>query len=131
MKKLTTASIFIGSVLLTACASQGGWTPTVDTYNDPNAGRINQDMAECKQLASQASGGTATETAVGAGTGALLGAAGGAVIGAFTGSPGMGAAIGASTGALGGGAYKGLSAEDKYKNSYNNCMSGRGHKVVR
>ena len=131
MKKLTTTSIFIGSMLLTACASQGGWTPTVDTYNDPNAGRINQDMAECKQLASHASGGTATETAVGAGTGALLGAAGGAVIGAFTGSPGMGAAIGASTGALGGGAYKGLSAEDKYKNAYNNCMSGRGHKVVR
>ena len=131
MKKLTTTSIFIGSMLLTACASEGGWTPTVDAYNDPNAGRINQDMAECKQLASQASGGTTKETAVGAGTGALLGAAGGAVIGAFTGSPGMGAAIGASTGALGGGAYKGLSAEDKYKNAYNNCMSGRGHKVVR
>ena len=131
MKKLTTTSIFIGSMLLTACASEGGWTPTVDAYNDPNAGRINQDMAECKQLASQASGGTTKETAVGAGTGALLGAAGGAVIGAFTGSPGMGAAIGASTGALGGGAYKGLSAEDKYKSSYNNCMSGRGHKVVR
>ena len=131
MKKLTTTSVFIGSMLLAACASQGGWTPTVDTYNDPNAGRINQDMAECKQLASQASGGTTTETAVGAGTGALLGAAGGAVIGAFAGNPGMGAAIGASTGALGGGAYKGLSAEDKYKNAYNNCMSGRGHKVVR
>ena len=131
MKKLTTTSVFIGSMLLAACASQGGWTPTVDTYNDPNAGRINQDMAECKQLAGQASGGTATETGVGVGTGALLGAAGGAVIGAFAGNPGMGAAIGASTGALGGGAYKGLSAEDKYKNAYNNCMSGRGHKVVR
>jgi hypothetical protein len=59
MKKLTTSGIFIGSILLTACASQGGWTPTVDSYNDPNAYRINQDMAECKQLASQASGGTA------------------------------------------------------------------------
>ena len=131
MKNLTSVGIFIGSVLLTACASQGGWTPTVDSYNDPNAARINQDMAECKQLAGQASGGTATQTAVGAGTGALLGAAGGAVIGAFTGNPGMGAAIGASTGALGGGAYTGLSAEDKYKNAFNNCMSGRGHKVVR
>lgn len=131
MKNLTSVGIFIASILLTACASQGGWTPTVDSYNDPNAARINQDMAECKQLAGQASGGTATQTAVGAGTGALLGAAGGAVIGAFTGSPGMGAAIGASTGALGGGAYTGLSAEDKYKNAFNNCMSGRGHKVVR
>ena len=65
MKKITVSSIFIGSVLLTACASQGGWEPTVDSYNDPNANRINQDMVECKQLASKASGGTATETAVG------------------------------------------------------------------
>ena len=131
MKKLATSSVFIGSILLTACASQGGWTPTVDSYNDPNAYRINQDMAECKQLAGQASGGTATETAVGAGTGALLGAAGGAIIGAFTGSPGTGAAIGAAAGGFGGGAYKGMGAEDKYKSSYNNCMSGRGHKVLR
>lgn len=131
MKKLTTPIVFIWSILLTACASQGGWAPTVDTYNDPNAYRINQDMAECKQLASQASGGTATETAIGTAGGALLGAAGGAIIGAFTGSAGTGAAIGAATGGLGGGAYKGLSAEDKYKNAYNNCMSGRGHKVIR
>ena len=131
MKKLATSSVFIGSILLSACASQGGWTPTVDSYNDPNAYRINQDMAECKQLAGQASGGTATETAVGAGTGALLGAAGGAIIGAFTGSPGTGAAIGAAAGGFGGGAYKGMGAEDKYKSSYNNCMSGRGHKVLR
>ena len=131
MKKITTSGVFIGSILLTACASQGGWAPTVDSYNDPNAYRINQDMAECKQLASQASGGTATETAIGAGTGALIGAAGGAIIGAFAGSPGTGAAIGAAAGGFGGGAYKGVSAEDKYKSSFNNCMSGRGHKVVR
>ena len=249
MKNLTTASIFIASILLTACASQGGWTPTVDAYNDPNAYRINQDMADCKQLASKASavveaddakaakvasdnryqlvrsvdadpnnannafnilgqkiasgvkkieaasdgidaienesflddplkkivdtlfilpglerqksmatertegalkesqalsltvqqglqtyaaiGGTATETAIGAGTGALVGAAGGALLGAIAGSPGTGAALGATVGGLGGGAYRGVGAEDKYKSSYNNCMSGRGHKVIR
>lgn len=131
MNKIVSSSVLIGSILLSACASQGGWTPTVDSYNDPNAYRINQDMAECKQLAGQASGGTATETAVGAGTGALVGAAGGAVVGAFTGSPGMGAAIGAAAGGLGGGAMKGFSAEEKYKNAFNNCMSGRGHRIVR
>ena len=131
MNKLTTSSVLIGSILLTACASQGGWTPTVDAYNDPNAFRINQDMAEGKQLASQASGGTATETAVGAGTGALAGAAGGALLGAITGSAGTGAALGAVVGGLGGGAYKGLGAEEKYKSAYTNCMAGRGHKVIR
>ena len=131
MKKLTISSVFIGSILLSGCYSYGGWQPTVDSYNDPNAYRINQDMAECKQLAGEASGGTTKETAIGAGTGALLGAAGGAIVGAFAGNPGMGAAIGAAGGGFGGGAYKGLSSEDKFKSAYNNCMSGRGHKVVR
>jgi uncharacterized protein YcfJ len=131
MKKLTTSIVFIGSILLTACASQTGWTPTVDSYNDPNAYRINQDMAECKQLASQSSGGTVKETAIGAGVGGLIGAAGGAVVGAFTGNPGAGAAIGAAAGGFGGAAKQGFSAEDRYKNAYNSCMSGRGHHVVR
>lgn len=131
MTKLTTSSVFIAGMLLSGCYSYGGYQPTVDSYNDPNAYRINQDMAECKQLADQASGGTVKETAIGAGTGAALGAATGAIIGAFTGSAGTGAAIGAATGGLGGGAYKGIDTEDRYKSAYNNCMSGRGHKVVR
>jgi outer membrane lipoprotein SlyB len=131
MKRLTTTIVFIGGTLLSGCYSYGGWTPTVDTYNDPNAYRMNQDMAECKQIASQASGGAVKETAIGAGTGAALGAAAGALIGAFTGSAGTGAAIGAATGGLGGGAYKGLSTDERYKNAYNNCMSNRGHQVVR
>jgi len=131
MKKLATSIVLVGGVLLSACASQTGWTPTVDSYNDPNAYRINQDMAECKQLASQASGGTVKETAIGAGVGGLVGAAGGAVVGAFTGNPGAGAAIGAAAGGLGGAAKQGFSAEDRYKNAYNSCMSQRGHRVIR
>jgi uncharacterized protein YcfJ len=131
MNNLSMGIAFAGALLLTACASQTGWTPTVDTYNDPNAYRINQDMAECKQLAVQASGGTAKEAAVGAGVGGLLGGAGGAVFGAFSGNPGMGAAIGAAAGGLGGAAKQGFSAEDRYKSAYNNCMSGRGHRVIR
>ena len=130
MNKLTTGFVLCGSILLTACASQTGWSPTVDPYKDPNAARIPQDTAECKQLASSASGGTATKTAVGAGTGALIGAAGGAVVGAFTGNPGMGAAIGAAAGGFGGGAQQGFSAEDAYKRSYNTCMRNRGHNVI-
>jgi len=130
MKKLTTGIALISSTLLTACYSQGGWTPTVDPYNDPNAYRINQDIAECRQLASQASGGTTKETAIGAGVGALVGAAGGAVVGAFTGNPGAGAAIGAAAGGFGGGAKQGFSAEEQFKRSYSSCMRGRGHRTM-
>lgn len=131
MKKFTIGVAAIGGLLLSGCASQTGWTPTVDSYNDPNAFRISQDMAECKQLAEQASGGTVKETAIGAGVGGLMGAAGGAAIGAITGSAGTGAALGAAIGGLGGAGKQGLSAEDKYKSAFNNCMSGRGHRVIR
>lgn len=130
MKKLATTTVIIGSILLTACASQTGWQPTVDPYNDRNAYRIPQDQTECKQLASQSSGGTAKETAIGAGTGALVGAAGGAIVGAFTGNPGAGAAIGAAAGGFSGGAYQGFTTEDAYKRAYTSCMRQRGHNVV-
>lgn len=118
------------TALLSGCYSQGGWTPTVDPYNNPNAYRINQDIAECKQLAHQASNGTARETVIGAGTGAALGAAGGAIVGAITGNPASGAAIGAATGGFGGGASQGFNAEEQFKRAFSNCMRGRGHRTL-
>ncbi len=131
MQKLKIYSLIASTLLTTACATQTGWRPTVDAYNAPNAHRLEQDFAECERLAKQASGGTALETVKGAAVGGLLGAAGGAAIGALTGSPGTGAAIGAAAGGIGGGAKQGISAEGGFKNAFNNCMVGRGHKVLR
>lgn len=122
--------ISLTGLLLSGCYSAGGWTPTVDSYNDPNARYINQDMQDCQQLATQASGGTAKETAIGAGVGGLVGGAAGAAIGAFTGNPASGAAMGAAAGAFGGAAKQGYSAEEEYKRAYSSCMRNRGHKVV-
>lgn len=130
MKKSVTGSLVIGSLLLTACATQTGWTPTVDPYGDPNAYRLNQDMAECQQLARQASGGTARETAKGVGVGALIGGAAGAAIGAISGNPAAGAAYGAAAGGFGGGTKQGLDAEYQYKRAYTNCMRNRGHNII-
>jgi outer membrane lipoprotein SlyB len=130
MKKLTSSLAIVGSVLLTACASQNGWAPTVDPMTSRNPQRINQDTAECRQLAGQASGSTARNTAVGVGVGGLIGAAGGAAIGAAVGSPGTGAAIGAAAGGIGGGAQQGFSSEADFKRAFNNCMRGRGHTVL-
>jgi len=127
-------SIIIVSIMLTlsGCYTAGGYQPTVDAYGDKNAYRINQDMAECRQLAEQASGGgTGKETLIGAGVGGLIGAAAGAAIGAAAGNPGMGAAIGAGAGGFGGAAKQGFTSEDRFRNAYNQCMSGRGHNVIR
>ena len=130
MTKKTALFLVILALAASGCASQGGWTPTVDSYNDPNAGNIDRDLVQCRQLAKHASGGTGAETGKGALVGGAIGAVGGAIIGAAVGSPGRGAAIGAAAGGVGGGARGGLGSEDRYKSSYINCMRQRGHNVI-
>ena len=130
MKKINLLALVAVSMILTACASYTSWSPTVDAYNDPNAHRIHLDMEQCRQLASQASGGVAKETAIGAGVGGLIGAAGGAAIGAITGNPASGAAIGAAAGGIGGAAKQGIQSDDQYKNAFRSCMRQRGHTVI-
>ena len=112
------------------CASYGNYSPTVDPYNDANAHRISQDEYECRGLARRASGGAATESVKGGLVGGLLGAATGAAIGAAAGDPGRGAAVGAAAGGMGGATYNGLSADARYKRSFQTCMRNRGHNVI-
>ena len=128
-KKISVTLVLTTSALaLNGCSTYGGYSPTVDTYNDPNPARLQQDEAECKQIARDSSN-TAVETAKGAAGGALLGAAAGAAIGAVTGDPGKGAAIGAAAGGIGGAGYQGVDADSQFRRSYINCMRNRGHNV--
>lgn len=130
-KKTVRGAVIVALAMgLGGCAQYTGWTPTVDTYNDPNAQNISRDMQDCRYMAEHASGGGATQAATGTAVGGLVGAAAGAAIGAAVGSPGTGAAIGAAAGGIGGGAYKGMSSEDDYKTAYIRCMKNRGHNVV-
>ena len=126
--KLITLLLFCLGLL--GCATYSDWKPTVDSYNDPNAGRIPQDMAECKQLSSQTSGDGTEETAKGAAVGGLIGAASGAALGALSGDAGAGAALGAALGGFGGGAKQGFEADSTYKNIFIKCMRNRGHTIL-
>ena len=130
MKTIKLLSVFGASLLLSACASQTNWSPTVDPYGDPNAYRLNQDMAECQALAARASGNVYTETAKGAAVGGLVGAATGAALGAISGDPGKGAAYGATIGGIGGASKQGFQSDDQYRRAYINCMRHRGHYVI-
>ncbi len=140
MIKLLTKSIPLSVLLLTACAQQSGWTPTVDTYGDPNAGLVRQDMKECQQLATQSAGNTVKKAAIGTGVGAVVGGASGAAVGAGTGAirrggnvggdAGVGAIIGASVGAIAGGVQQGYQSNDQYKKVYADCLRNRGHRVL-
>src|SRR3989475_11410784 len=118
------------SLWISGCASYGGWEPTVDTSRDMNRDTLARDLAECKELASKASGGTATESAKGTGAGAVIGAAAGAVIGAVSGNAGDGAALGAAAGGDRGGGHGREAPERQYQHSYMKCLEGRGHPVV-
>ena len=130
MKTFTRAGLVALVLTVAGCATMGGYQPTVDPYNDPYAGRIPRDEAECRELALSASGDTANKSAIGAVVGGLLGAASGAAIGAAAGSPGAGAAIGAATGGLGGATFEGLTAERRFKAAFQTCMRERGHNVL-
>ena len=129
MNKIVYSTMIVSTLLLSACAAQRGWTPTVDTYNDPNAYRLNQDMEDCRALASNATS-SVKDTATGAAVGGLIGAAGGAAIGAIAGNAGTGAAIGAAAGGIGGASHQGLQSDDRYKNAYRSCLRQRGHSVL-
>jgi len=58
MFKLNITALLTVALLLNGCTYQRGWTPTVDSYNKPNAYRLNQDLAECEKLALQVSSST-------------------------------------------------------------------------
>ena len=130
MNKKTIIVALIFSFVLTGCASQSGWRPVVDPYNDPGAQYLEQDYYECDGLARQVSGNTAGEAGRGALVGGAIGAAMGAVFGAIFGDPGSGAAIGASIGGFQGGTEGGFSAEQRFQRAYVNCMRNRGHNVI-
>jgi len=123
-------TVLLGGLIAAGCVNQNTWTPTVDTYGDPNAWRLSQDEAQCRQLAMSVSGSSTKRTAEGAGIGALLGAAAGAAIGAAAHDPGIGAAIGAGVGGSAGGGYEAFESNSAFKRAYEQCLRERGHEVL-
>ena len=132
--------LIVSAMFLTGCSVFSGWSPTVDVYKDRQRFWLNQNMEDCRQLASNASGSGATARDIfwGMGMGGLIGAAAGSAVGVIVGDPfGVGAAVagvGASLGAVYGGTagtvYQGMNADSNYRSAYSNCMKHRGHAVI-
>ena len=54
--------VFLSSVVnLAGCSYQKGWSPIVDSYNNPNAYRLTQNLAECELIAQQNAGKTVNQ----------------------------------------------------------------------
>jgi outer membrane lipoprotein SlyB len=131
MSKIFSSALIVSSLLLVACAQTRGYTPAIDTKNSSNAANVTTDLQQCEEIARQASGNTAVETAIGTGIGGAIGAATGAIVGAVSGNDvAKSAMIGGTAGGIGGAAKQGYESDSKYKKAYNDCMTGRGHKVL-
>ncbi|MDY3331666.1 MAG: glycine zipper family protein [Pelistega sp.] len=109
----------LATTTLAACSS---YRPIVDSKGQDMT-RYEQDLKECQALADQVS--PTGNAALGAGISAALGAA----IGAIAGNSSS-AAIGAGIGAVSGGAGGGLSGADKQKSVIQQCLAGRGYRVL-
>lgn len=130
--KIQNIGLVFAVLVMSGCAQYGDYRPTIDPYGDKNAYRLDQDIAECKMLAKESGGGALTQGAIGTGVGAIGGAGSGAAISAIAGgNAGLGAAIGGTVGALGGLGYKAYESEQRYRYAFNNCLSTRGHSIVR
>lgn len=106
------------SLMVVGCSGTTG--PIVDTKG-VDMTHYQQDLAECQNYAAQVSTGTAV--AKGATGGAAVGAAVGAIAG---GSAGRGAGIGAVTG----GAQSARISDREKAQVVNNCLRGRGYRVL-
>ncbi len=129
--------------LLTACASiPSGPSVMALPGSGKNFDQFRNDDYQCKQFAHEQVGSVtpnqsaltsgATTAAIGTG----LGAAAGARIGAGSGHAGYGAAVGAGSGLIAGGLIgtgnarvSGRIGQQRYDNSYVQCMYAQGHRV--
>lgn len=111
------------TLLLAGCAG-ANFRPLIDASGkDP--GRLESDMRECQQYASQVAG-AGTQAAVGAGAGALLGHLFAGLAGGNRMQRNQTSAVATASGALGGAAH----GETDQRNVIRRCMAGRGYNVL-
>jgi outer membrane lipoprotein SlyB len=107
------------ALLLSACASDD----VIVDMKGVNKQKYQQDLAECQVYSQQVDKGKAI--AKNGTSGAVIGAAIGAIVGDST-----SAAQGAGVGAVAGSARGNREAEDKKGRVIQNCLRGRGYKVL-
>lgn len=122
---LRTILLSLSVLTLSACASS--YDPVVDPKHT-NMANYDRDLTECHALADKVD--VLKETFIGVGGGGLLGGAGGAALGAMSGNAGQGAAAGAllGAGAIGGTGYQAVYL--RQLTIINNCLKGRGYKLL-
>ena len=131
MKKI--AAVSLAALMLGACAQNVNGRYTYEPVIDVKASGKSQqeylvDLDECQQLAAQRDG--TGEAVAGALAGALLGAALGGIVGHAYGAPQHGMAYGAGMGGITAGAKSAAAGHGNQQSIVQNCLAGRGYRVV-
>jgi hypothetical protein len=133
----------MAAVSLAGCATTGPGGPSVLVMpgNQADFPRFSADDQACRFYSQQQTGTSPGQIANGsavqsAAVGTILGAATGALLGAAVGNPAAGAALGGGSGLVMGGMMgsgpamaAGASSQQRYDNSYIQCMYAKGHRV--
>lgn len=132
MAKRTITYLSIAALLFTtACsAAQPGlmmYEPVVD-LDKVSGSKYQSDLAKCYAYADQVD--PIKDALLGTVGGGLLGGALGSALGAMGAGAGRGAAIGATVGGMGLGAKQYGSAYQRQITIIDNCLRGRGYKVL-
>ena len=120
----TTAAV-LAIAMLAGCATvPTTYTPVIDTQRVSDPAQYQTDLYQCQQYANQ------IDAARGAAAGAVLGAVIGVGVGLLFGLRGQALAQVAGVGALSGGVNVAAEAGRSVVQIVNNCMAGRGYKVL-
>lgn len=115
-------------LLAVGCSAAKNYDPIVDMKNVKTE-KFAADLSECRQYAEKVD--ALQDSLTGVAAGGVLGAALGSAVGAAgAGSPGRGAAAGAAAGGISGGGYGYANSNQRQINVINNCLTGRGYKVL-
>ena len=117
----------VATMALGAAACAQSYRPIVDMQGVDEA-RYEADLAECRNYAQQVS--PAGDAVSGGLVGGLIGAAVGSAVGAAVGNVASGAVVGGAAGGATGVAAGGSRGYSRQKTVINNCLSGRGYRVL-
>ena len=118
------AAVLVMAMLAGCVTTPTMYAPVIDMQTVSDTSQYTSDLTACQQYASQ------IDAARGAATGAVLGAVIGVGVGLLFGLRGQALAQVAGVGALSGGVNVAAEAGRSVIQIVNNCMAGRGYKVL-
>lgn len=118
-------------LLISSCASStiGGYNPVVDPQSVEDTAEYNNDVTDCRAIASGNTN-TAASVAKGGLISGAIGTATGTLLGLIYGDTVRGLTTGAVIGGVSGGVGGAVNSQREYEAIFKNCLRGRGYNIL-